>query len=981
VVTGNIQFTNETGGNTQIYVNNLVDGSFNASDELYDDSSTLIGIPSSVNNLNYITEEGGNTLYGFDLTNYPMNGSEIEILHTSGLYYPYAVVTVSDTGTSIPTAKVAALCDSTNTTIRAKIWRFDLSSGVQTGAAGIQEDILFGTFGNYRDKSSFLIEGIPADLSTRPSTALIFDEQETRVYRTISFENTIVGSTPTPVDVTKVTIDTNFDDVNLLVDNDRAADANVDSNPGTMGATVGDTMVAVNLLEGTDPARINTGNMLFSWNGVVHRITDYTVESDIDGDFGVIRFTDVYSINDSYTSGLSLRVDNLIGDQNSLRATLDANETGSITVNISTCRATGHDFLFIGTGGYNNSNYPNRTFGSPINNWVTSEESIDENGTSAKAQVQERIKGRVFFASTDQDGFFRVGRFFTVDQGTGSVTFNAALVLTNIDGIGFKRGVRVNEFSADDSFTNAQGDAAPTETAVEGYINRRLGWDRNGNSITLGDIIGGGAVRKAGDTLTGNINMGGNLLTNVGSPTSGTDAANKNYVDNAVQQYDSITELADTDINGTNAIGNNQLLVYQTGTNLWINAAFDSLVANSDFTIVYNSGSGKLEGQITAGAILNADVSASAAIAQSKLNMNAATTRANATGISQGDLGLSSFDSANFTATNGWINITATSITNAQLAGSIANNKLANSTITVSDGTSSTAVALGGTINFAGTANEVELDEAAGTITIGLPSTINVNALTATTATNSNNSVVAARNSENATHYIMFVTGTNGNLPLYSDTGLTWNPSTDTLGLSSGDITGLNTLTFAGGTGTNEVIIPDNLADALSIRNAGGDFMVFTTTNGSENLSISSAITVTGNVVPQTNNPTDSGQMLGLSTNRWNTVYATVFNGVATEALYADLAENYLGDDQYEPGTVVVFGGTEEITITSLKGDKRVAGVVTTNPAHLMNSHLKGEHVTGIALQGRVPCKVLGRVQKGDLLVTSSIPGYAIVDN
>jgi hypothetical protein len=76
-----------------------------------------------------------------------------------------------------------------------------------------------------------------------------------------------------------------------------------------------------------------------------------------------------------------------------------------------------------------------------------------------------------------------------------------------------------------------------------------------------------------------------------------------------------------------------------------------------------------------------------------------------------------------------------------------------------------------------------------------------------------------------------------------------------------------------------------------------------------------------------------------------------------------------------------VFGGDAEVTTTQAKGDRKVAGVVTTNPAHLMNSHLKGDNVVGLALQGRVPCKVLGKVEKGDLLVTSAIPGYAIVDN
>ena len=59
----------------------------------------------------------------------------------------------------------------------------------------------------------------------------------------------------------------------------------------------------------------------------------------------------------------------------------------------------------------------------------------------------------------------------------------------------------------------------------------------------------------------------------------------------------------------------------------------------------------------------------------------------------------------------------------------------------------------------------------------------------------------------------------------------------------------------------------------------------------------------------------------------------------------------------------------------------RVAGVVSTEPAHLMNSALSGNNVTPLALQGRVPCKVIGFVMKGDLLVSSGIAGYAIVDN
>jgi hypothetical protein len=93
------------------------------------------------------------------------------------------------------------------------------------------------------------------------------------------------------------------------------------------------------------------------------------------------------------------------------------------------------------------------------------------------------------------------------------------------------------------------------------------------------------------------------------------------------------------------------------------------------------------------------------------------------------------------------------------------------------------------------------------------------------------------------------------------------------------------------------------------------------------------------------------------------------------------LAERYLADLAYEPGTVIVFGGTNEVTSSTISNDRRVAGVVSTKPAHLMNAQLEGETVVDLALQGRVPCKVIGAVKKGDMLVTSAVPGYAVVNN
>jgi hypothetical protein len=75
-----------------------------------------------------------------------------------------------------------------------------------------------------------------------------------------------------------------------------------------------------------------------------------------------------------------------------------------------------------------------------------------------------------------------------------------------------------------------------------------------------------------------------------------------------------------------------------------------------------------------------------------------------------------------------------------------------------------------------------------------------------------------------------------------------------------------------------------------------------------------------------------------------------------------------------------VFGGEKEITTTNLYADRRVAGVVSATAAYLMNQDCPGIKLS-IALQGRVPVKVVGAVKKGDLLVTSEFPGYAVVNN
>lgn len=107
-----------------------------------------------------------------------------------------------------------------------------------------------------------------------------------------------------------------------------------------------------------------------------------------------------------------------------------------------------------------------------------------------------------------------------------------------------------------------------------------------------------------------------------------------------------------------------------------------------------------------------------------------------------------------------------------------------------------------------------------------------------------------------------------------------------------------------------------------------------------------------------------------------NLTCVNYIHGTAMSALWADLAEMYDADDEYEPGTLVEFGGEKEITIAKTN----VNGVITTKPAFMMNSDIDAEHKAGIALEGRTPVKVRGKVNKFDVLYLSpDDPGIAFV--
>ncbi len=181
-----------------------------------------------------------------------------------------------------------------------------------------------------------------------------------------------------------------------------------------------------------------------------------------------------------------------------------------------------------------------------------------------------------------------------------------------------------------------------------------------------------------------------------------------------------------------------------------------------------------------------------------------------------------------------------------------------------------------------------------------------------------------------------------------------------------------NTLAFFGPDGTTPGVLSSNNVDTTSIAN--GTSNVQTLTSGAVTLSAGGnanvivvadgAVTVKANILNGQGNGVGN---IGNSTTYFNTIFAK-----ATSAQYADLAEMYAADADLEPGTVVCFGGTAEVTGCTEEACKRVAGVISTNPSYIMNSALEGEHVVVVALTGRVPTRVTGPVRKGDMMVSTA---------
>jgi hypothetical protein len=618
---------------------------------------------------------------------------------------------------------------------------------------------------------------------------------------------------------------------------------------------------------------------------------------------------------------------------------------GTLTIRIALTRVTGHDLLEIGTGSYADTNYPKEIYGQSVN-------PFNEEG-----EVVERDVGRVFYVTTDQFGNFKVGPFFKVDQGTGTVTFSASIALSNLDGIGFKRGVPVAEFSTDSAFTDNAVDTVPTENATRKYIERRLGIAHGGALVPSTELIPlttGGFMSLDGQlAMKAPMDLGQNKIIQLADPTGPQDAVNlRSLTWSNFQNFSGAKNAAEILVftgNGDNAISANVIgdVTFELRTGV-------------------DSSLNQIDVQLVPGTIVNADINAAAAIAQSKLVMNAATTRASAAGIAQADRGLASFNSADFDVTDGWVSVRGNSIVLGDIAQIATKTVLGNSTLgtaNVSAVPFTTVVDDGGAIKKAqySTVGFLRRTSAISSSSDGDYAVVGGSA-GSSSPSNTGASEIIVRDSFG---------DFGGRTADLQSIKIDNNLAIDTLSFATGGYNRFYGFNTAGG-----VLIQTGSLAADNKTAYWNDLHEFKTQNGVSNAPITCS-TITGTSIQVTAITTGGNTTAGTITGRW-TLTGTSPNESRLQATYsADLAEYYEGDKEYEVGTVLVFGGDKEVTTTNTQGDNRVAGVVSNTAAFAMYEGCPGLKNL-VALQGRVPCRVVGKISKGEMLVTSQIPGVAV---
>ena len=289
----------------------------------------------------------------------------------------------------------------------------------------------------------------------------------------------------------------------------------------------------------------------------------------------------------------------------------------------------------------------------------------------------------------------------------------------------------------------------------------------------------------------------------------------------------------------------------------------------------------------------------------------------------------------------------------AQVANSVAGANVSGTVASATTAASASAVAgsgVSGAVAFATTANAVAGANVSGTVSSATSAT------SATTAGSTTSSATFNNSGSGVASGTTFNGGTARTIS-YNTIGA---PSTTGSGASG--TWGINVSGSAGSAGSATTAGTVTTAAQPNITSTGT--LSSLTVNGTMNAGTMQSTTIT----------TGSSATAGTITGDY-----TLTSGSTLNATYADLAEKYTADKDFEPGTVVVFGGDAELSTTGQHGAHSVAGIITTNPAQVYNAECtagEGEFVVELALIGRVPCKVIGPISKGDIIVTSEQSGF-----
>jgi hypothetical protein len=230
----------------------------------------------------------------------------------------------------------------------------------------------------------------------------------------------------------------------------------------TSGTFVQDENITVS--DGSTGSLVNNSDFYTGQKGFVLVLTGLSAIPRVGGSISLTGDSFSYviqSVSGTYVNSSSVIVVVLAGEKPS--ASVDGTAL-SIRYKYSQVRLTGHDFLSIGTGGKVTTNYPGEPTIPPTQG----------------NEVIETFPGRAFYVSTDQDGNFRVGEYFRIDQATGRATLNASafdlsgLSSLRLGSIGAQLGEQINEFSADGTLGGNSNQAVPTEFAVKSYVDGRI---------------------------------------------------------------------------------------------------------------------------------------------------------------------------------------------------------------------------------------------------------------------------------------------------------------------------------------------------------------------------------------------------------------------------------------------------------------------------------------------------------------------------